>query len=80
VSLSYKQHDVPRVQVVAPTLDPGLRKALPHVYQGEVLCLYSDGDWKPSMPIAHTIIPWTAEWLFHYEAWRVTGNWEGGGG
>jgi hypothetical protein len=29
--------------------------------------------------IADTIVPWTAEWLVHYEIWLVTGEWYGGG-
>ena len=31
------------------------------------------------MSIADTIVPWTAEWLVHYEIWLVTGEWYGGG-
>ena len=29
--------------------------------------------------IADTIIPWTSEWLLHYEIWVATGIWHGGG-
>lgn len=31
------------------------------------------------MNVALTIIPWTAEWLLHYEIWQVTDTWRGGG-
>jgi len=31
------------------------------------------------MLIADTIIPWASEWLFHYEIWKVTKTWHGGG-
>jgi hypothetical protein len=31
------------------------------------------------MSIADTIVPWTAEWLVHYEIWLMTGEWYGGG-
>jgi len=31
------------------------------------------------MSIASTILPWASEWLFHYEIWRATGEWTGGG-
>jgi hypothetical protein len=24
-------------------------------------------------------VPWTCEWLFHFESWLFTGEWEGGG-
>jgi hypothetical protein len=27
--------------------------------------------------IAHTTIPWTLRWLFHYENWLSTGVWLG---
>jgi hypothetical protein len=31
------------------------------------------------MFIAGTIICWTALWLFFYETWLITGEWEGEG-
>ena len=34
---------------------------------------------NPRMLIANTTLPWTAEWLFFYELWLVTGEWDGGG-
>lgn len=43
------------------------------------LCLYYAGDWYSTMSISDTIIPWTVEWLFHYEIWLTTGVWNGGG-
>jgi hypothetical protein len=79
VSLTYKTGSPPKVHIRNPILDPGLREALPHVYEGDRLCLYTPGEWDESMWLSETIIPWTAEWLFHYEIWRATGRWEGGG-
>ena len=35
--------------------------------------------WNERKMIAKTIIPWTSEWLFHYEIWVTTGTWHGGG-
>lgn len=61
-----------------PVLDLGHRDRLPHVYD-DCLCLYTPGQWDRSMQIATTIIPWTAEWLFHYELWKATDHWVGGG-
>lgn len=29
------------------------------------------------MLLAQSIVPWTAEWLFYYEMWQVTGAWGG---
>jgi hypothetical protein len=43
------------------------------------LCLYYPGHWKPEMLLSTTIVPWTAEWLMHYELWLATGHWAGGG-
>jgi hypothetical protein len=31
------------------------------------------------MSMATTIVSWTSEWLLHYEVWRATGAWTGGG-
>ncbi len=55
----------------------------PHVYAdpGDPLCLFyaAAREWNSSMLIARTIVPWTCEWLFHFEAWLFTGEWDGGG-
>ena len=32
-----------------------------------------------AMLIVDTIVPWTAEWLLHYEVWLATGEWLGDG-
>jgi hypothetical protein len=70
----------PQVTVIKPRLEvrPGAT-SLPHVYPGDELCLFYPGQWKPDMLVAATILPWTAEWLMHYELWLVTGHWSGGG-
>lgn len=71
----------PKVTVLEPQLElaPG-KKRLPHVFaDGKSLCLHFPGEWNPTMLISSTIVPWTAEWLAHYEIWRVTGSWTGGG-
>lgn len=68
------------VQVVTPRLDPGHGDELPHMYTNlGGLCLHDQDQWDESMPIATSMIPWTSEWLFHYELWRATGTWTGGG-
>lgn len=59
-------------------LHPGTL-TLPHIYPGNELCLYYPGEWHDDMLLATTVIPWTAEWLMHYELWLVTGHWSGGG-
>jgi hypothetical protein len=77
--MAYRTGEMTRVHVLDPILDPGHRDRLPHVYDGDRLCLYTPGEWDRSMQIATTIIPWTAEWLFHYELWKATDHWAGGG-
>jgi len=58
-------------------------QTLPHVHsiKQQHLCLHflPEHSWIPQKHIGLTIIPWTAEWLYHYEIWLVTGNWNGGG-
>jgi hypothetical protein len=52
---------------------------LPHVFGGEDLCLYYEGEWTSEMALVETIVPWASEWLVHYELWLITGEWGGGG-
>jgi hypothetical protein len=80
VRLTYRHGAAPHVTVEDPPLDlhPGAT-ALPHVYAGDELCLYYPGQWDHAMLLAHTIVPWTSEWLMYYELWLVTGRWSGGG-
>lgn len=56
---------------------------LPHVYStvDQKICLYYPkiGEWKETMFIAKTLVPWASEWLFFYEIWVLTGEWRGGG-
>ena len=70
----------PQVTVIDPplTLHPGAT-TLPHVYPGDELCLYYPGQWTADTLLVTSIVPWTAEWLMHYELWLVTGQWAGGG-
>ncbi len=75
VAVSYRLGLIPEVRVQKPKLPP---KA-PHTYTDGTLCLYypSDWQWHGQRIIAHTIIPWTADWLFYYELWLDTGEWHG---
>lgn len=83
VQFTYKVGDpIVWVQVVDPVLNPGAGKQLPHVYEGVTqswLCLHLEDQWDPTRPIATTVVPWAAEWLFHYELWLATGEWTGSG-
>lgn len=85
VKLVYHLNKSPKIYVVDPKPLPLAegKKKLPHCYdqKEQHLCLYyPDGkEWNKSMLLATTVIPWTYEWLYHYEIWLGTGEWTGGG-
>lgn len=85
IKVVYQREKHPNVYVLAPkplTLAEGETK-LKHVYNTEKqhLCIYYKRakEWDETKFIADTIIPWTSEWLLHYEIWVATGTWHGGG-
>lgn len=79
--------EFPWVQVLRPRLvrrPDFVDGPLPHVYRrGDDigLCLFDPDQhqWNASMAISRTIVPWTADWLYFYEIWSMTGKWHGGG-
>ncbi len=79
VRIDYAVPLYPAVTIVAPKLEIPSGAALPHTYPGERLCLYYPRQWDRTMLIATTIVPWSSEWLLHYEIWKITGEWLGGG-
>jgi len=84
ISLKYVLGKHPKVFVINKKLELAEGKTkLPHAYSTEKqhLCIYykKANEWRSSMSIADTIIPWTSEWLFFYEIWLSTGKWKGGG-
>ncbi|MGN7884922.1 hypothetical protein [Dyadobacter sp. 22481] len=85
VKVIYAISESPKAYVVTPkplTLAKG-KLALPHCYnqKEQLLCLYyPDGrQWNSTMSLAKTVIPWMYDWLYHYEIWVGTGEWNGGG-
>ena len=79
VRLEYQPGDRPVVTVVDPPLQRRDGELLPHVFEGDKLCLdYADFDDTKHL-IADVLIPWVSDWLYYYEAWLVTGDWLGGG-
>ena len=84
VRIDYTEGHFPTTRVLQPALRElaGDRK-VPHTFRdvGTPLCLFyaPAREWNASMLIARTIVPWTCEWLFHFEAWLFTDNWDGGG-
>ena len=82
----YKITNAPQIHITSPELRRlGSGEPIPHLYRHPYrgahpsLCLYDphDDEWFHDDPIGDTILPWTAEWLFHYEIWRMTGKWGG---
>lgn len=74
----------------AYVLSPDLQKLAggerpPHIYdyvKGITrLCLFypQSTEWTTQSWLSETMVPWTISWLRFYEAWLITGNWEGGG-
>lgn len=85
IKVVYQREKHPDVYVIQPkplVLAEGKSK-LEHVYDSDKqhLCIYYKRakEWNETKFIADTIIPWTSEWLFHYEIWVTTGIWHGGG-
>jgi len=80
VSISYATGErAPTVTVLRPELRAAGVDSLPHVYTQDRLCLYYPWQWTDDKLITRTILPWASEWLFHYEIWKATGTWHGGG-
>ena len=81
IEVSYKFKERPDVVVISPPLERHNETKLPHVFNGDKLCLfrYKYFEWNSEMRIDQTILPWTSLWLFYYEIWLATGIWCGGG-
>ena len=56
-------------------------KLPPHLYKDLSLCMYYPAfkEWNHNMYLSDTIMMWTLRWLFHYEIWKETEQWIGGG-
>lgn len=77
VRIEYERGQYPDVRVIAPELEAAESGFLPHTYNDGTLCLHDVGQWNVAVLIVDTIVPWTAEWLLHYEMWLATGEWFG---
>ena len=80
VDLRYTQTRPPNVFVRRPRLVLDADGRLPHIHPNGNLCMHESDQWVSGDPIAETILPWTCEWLLHYEFWLATGTWSGSGG
>lgn len=86
LELTYSRNGSPVVRVISPNIEVLAAGSgiVPHLYERKHpvrLCLYlpKTREWGSEMILAHTLVPWAAEWLFHFEAWLATGEWSGGG-
>ncbi len=79
VELIYRQKGSPKVFVREPQLQRRNGQRAPHLYDEGNLCLHYPDEWTPNMILSDSILPWTSEWLLHYEVWLATGEWCGGG-
>jgi hypothetical protein len=80
VKIEYALRKRPKVWVLQPRLYPQIPgEKIKHTFSDGSVCLHLPGEWTPTMYVADLIVPWLALWLFHYEAWRATGKWHGGG-
>ena len=88
VRLEYRIPSVPEVYIESPRLvrrgsEPD--KEIPHTYDSgkigeERPCVFQPGtDWRPTMHISDSIMPWLMSWLVDYELWLALGKWTGGG-
>lgn len=81
IKLEYGLEGAPKVWVISPELKCYKNQPIPHMYEQDRLCLFypKAKEWKRTMWISRTIIPWTSLWLKYYEIWQITGEWLGGG-
>jgi hypothetical protein len=79
VRIRYARGQFPRVVLVNPRLESAEQELLHHLYPNGDLCLHRFDEWNPSMLLIETIVPWTSEWLAHYELWKRTHQWYGDG-
>lgn len=80
--MTYTLEKAPEMRLVAPEIRRINGRRPEHMYNDTRLCLYmtGSGEWHDSKFLAETIVPWAAEWLWHYEVWLASdGTWCGGG-
>lgn len=79
IRVTYTPPRRPVVEVISPVLKERPGKRIKHTFPGNKLCLHLHEEWTANTIIATTVIKWAALWLFFYETWLITGEWEGGG-
>jgi hypothetical protein len=79
LQMTYKIGKRPKVFVISPKLQLPEFLYEVHVFKDGSLCLYYMDEWDSQTVLAETVVPWISEWLLHYEIWRTTETWRGGG-
>jgi hypothetical protein len=79
VEIRYRQGRRPRILLSGDLEIPAWSANVPHVYPGNEPCLCYPGQWDGTDLLARTTVPWLSEWLLHFEMWKATGEWHGGG-
>ncbi|MCO7227559.1 hypothetical protein [Pleionea sp. CnH1-48] len=86
VQIYYKEQSSPITYIKSPSLIDlaknrfGKDTTIPHLYQqGEgKVCLYHQNEWHSKMFLHESIVPWTYLYLYYFEHWLMTGEWDGG--
>lgn len=76
VRLAYSMRFYPTMKIL-DDLQIDWAKPPPHLYRDQSICLHDRPDWDSTMLLADTIVPWTSEWLAHFELWSIGGVWYG---
>lgn len=94
VTVSYTLGQSPKCIVTSPCLEElADGRKIPHTYandtrlKGTQLCLYlpyisgknKASEWNSKLLLVETIVPWASLWLFYFEDWLASGEWQGGG-
>lgn len=85
ITLIYIYGYQPFCYVISPNLIEiaNREEEIPHLYSQEnaELCLTYPNykEWTSDKVIVDTYLPWIALWLFYYEQWLLTNEWEGDG-
>ena len=82
VEIRLPSNERPRARILSPPLERRTSpEPIPHTWGPDEPCFYYPvaREWMRSMPLSTSVVPWLGLWLIHYEGWRATGHWEGGG-
>lgn len=81
VRIRYGLGRQPQTDVLNPKLQRRGEQPIPHMYEQKHLCLFNPGkwNWDATMRIDQTTLLWASMWLYFYEHWLATGEWQGGG-